>query len=587
MSPPSSLSRLLPSALMVILPGVGFAASNAVAATAGWSVLHIGFFLVGLGVASYWSVIAFGRPAVLAEIPTPPRYMTRKAQYEAGRIAFAAICVVLYAMLAFGHREALPAIQLFSPELYERFAREVEGNAPNYVMVVLLVTAVFLALLKLETDWNPLFLLRQLIHRWVSIPQFAAEIVSLGEAALEVPAGARAAVAGNKATPHVAPGDFDKDRQTVDRIWAELAYLYLWLRQQEQRGADATFFNEPSFGWAEIRREVAGAAAQVAALKEGSGRDLAQAFTDGHELLSGLRRKVCRLVACYLVFRNGTEEDVRAAARAIGIPMADCACENPLRYAVIYVVGISASVYVAVNTSAFLYDVATGVAPMKALAQPPELVTRWVALCAANIGVPIIVILALRCLGWTADPHRRQAYLVAYCWVFLVALVVAPLSLAGAMKLVASAPVMALPYLALVQRAAKWAIIPALVAVYVAYYLDRQTDPRLPNVGEGSSIAARLLNAFLFALFVLLVSLPPTATIRASQQPAVWPTEKLQVVAAGTMFFMALALAAIAQFALRKPAAARAAAPAPSGAAGTSPAPPPALPGPGTAPGAA
>ena len=86
-----------------------------------------------------------------------------------------------------------------------------------------------------------------------------------------------------------------------------------------------------------------------------------------------------RVAACYLVFKNGTEEDVNRAARALGIPTADCVCENPLRYAVIYILGICGSVWFSVTMSAILFDWAHGHGFVEGLGQSTDLVTRWVA----------------------------------------------------------------------------------------------------------------------------------------------------------------------------------------------------------------
>jgi hypothetical protein len=102
-------------------------------------------------------------------------------------------------------------------------------------------------------------------------------------------------------------------------------------------------------------------------------------------------------------------------------------------------------------------------------------------------------------------------------------------------------------------RGVKWAVGPALICVYIAHYMDRQTDPRLPNVGaDGKSMGVRLLYSVLFSLFVLAVLPPPTAAITASPSSS-WSMAKLQVVAMGTIFLMTLTLALVAQFGLRKP----------------------------------
>jgi hypothetical protein len=351
MSQQSILSRTLAALPLALLSGAALAQAQPGAAPGEGSAVHFIVFLVGLGLAAYWSVEAFARPAVLADLPTPPRYMTRSRQYKAGLCAFVGLSLLFYGILAYGHRDALPAVRLLNPSLYEMFAKEVEGNTPNYLLIVALLSGAFLGLLKLEAEWNPLFVLRRLILRWVAVPEFANELMQRGESALVVPPSGQAMVIGNPATPHVAAEDFRKDRQSLDRIWAELAYMYAWLDRQDEDGVDATFFAEPSFGWRQLQQDFANAAARIAPLKTGQGAEQAQ-FASVHQLVSAVRRRMCRLLACYLVYRNDTEADVIARARAFGIQICDDACENPLRYAVLYIVTIGVSVWLSVNFAA-------------------------------------------------------------------------------------------------------------------------------------------------------------------------------------------------------------------------------------------
>ena len=425
----SSASRRLPFSVAAALlgaPTASFAQAQDTPATP--SALHATAFAVGLGVAAWMAVKAFDRPSSLAGLQTPPRYTTRNTQYLAGRIGFTAMCALLYSVLIVGHAEVLPAIKQLSPALYEQFVPG--GGTSNYLLAVVLVTSFFLAFLNLDQEWNPLNMLREVIRSWVSIPQLASNLVARGEVGLDVPQQARAAIVAGAATPYVAIGDFEKDRDSIDRIWAELAYLYAWLRRQDGP-ADATFFQDPSFGWSELSAEFGDIAARIGRLKDGYAH-AAMEFPDVKARVFALRKKMWRVVACYLVFKNGTDEDVSRAARALGIPTEDCVCENPLRYAVIYILGICGSVWLSVTMSAILFDWVEGRGLLEALGQSSELVTRWIAFSAANIGVPIIVILAMRYIGWRANPRTQQAYLVSYCWVFVVALAVAPLSLGAA-----------------------------------------------------------------------------------------------------------------------------------------------------------
>ena len=134
----------------------------------------------------------------------------------------------------------------------------------SYPLVVIFSAAIFVSLLKVEKDWNPLFVLRRVVQGWVSIPQFANAIMVMARDELLVPVEARATVAGDPDTPYVTLGDFDKDRRSLDRHWAELCYIRLWLEHHRAQGSHFTFFNEPSFAWEQLQADYYNARDRIA-----------------------------------------------------------------------------------------------------------------------------------------------------------------------------------------------------------------------------------------------------------------------------------------------------------------------------------
>jgi hypothetical protein len=76
--------------------------------------------------------------------------------------------------------------------------------------------------------------------------------------------------------------------------------------------------------------------------------------------------------------------------------------------------------------------------------------------------------------------------------------------------------------------------------------------PDLPNIDHSSkTLGWRLLNCFVFAAMTLFILLPPLLALQA-RSGATWDTSKLQFVASGATFCVALGLAVAAQFAIRK-----------------------------------
>src|ERR1044071_9884621 len=130
--------------------------------------------IFGMAFAAYWAYEAFDAPPIkLGDGPTLPRYMTQPTQYRLGVLAYVGVCLLVYALIAYFHKPLLPLVRVLAPELYETIEKSMSDGSLPYPLVVIFSAAMFVALLKLDKDWIPLFVLRRVVHGWVSIPQLA------------------------------------------------------------------------------------------------------------------------------------------------------------------------------------------------------------------------------------------------------------------------------------------------------------------------------------------------------------------------------------------------------------------------------
>src|SRR6266851_1748311 len=474
--------------------------------------------LLGMAFAGYWAYEAFDTPPIkLGDGPTLPRYMTQPAQYRLGVIAYVGACLMVYALIAYFHRDLMPLVGAIMPELYKTIEQSMTDGSLTYPLVVIFSAAIFVSLLKVEKDWNPLFVLRRVVHGWVSIPQFANAIMVMARDELLVPVEARAGVAGDPDAPYITVGDFDKDRRSLDRHWAELCYIRLWLEHYRAQGSNFTFFNEPSFAWEQLRSDYESARYLIAPLKRGDVTDT-NIFADVAGKIEALRRQYCRLAACFLVFKNQTQKNVLRDAKQFGVTITpDIPRANPLRYTAIFFVAIMIAIYIGVSLSAMTWDLLHGNLHA-ALSQDPDLITWWIGYALAIYGMPILAVLLLRYLGWTIDPGQPNSYLISYATVFLVGLGVSVTCLAIAIKLAGTTPAATLSFHDLVLTRLKWSISPAIVSVYIAYHVDRQIDPLLPDTGsyEFWRLPQRLMSCFFFGLLVASFSALPALSISTS-----------------------------------------------------------------------
>jgi ABC-type amino acid transport substrate-binding protein len=507
--------------------------------------------VLGMAFAGYWAYQAFDKPPInLGDGPALPRYMTQPSQYRTGVIVFVGTCLLIYALIAYFHQQLVPIVGVISPELQEAILKSMNGGSLSYPLVVIFSAAIFVTLLKVEKDWNPIFVLRRVVHGWVSIPKIANALMVIIRDELIVPAEARAGVAGDPDTPYVTIGDFDKDRRSLDRRWAELCYIRRWLEHHRTQGSHFTFFSEPSFAWEQLQADYYNARDRVAPLKRGEVND-ANIFADVAAKIEALRRQYCRLAACFLVFKNETQKDALRDAKQFGVIVTtDAPRANPLRYSPIIVVTIIIAVYLGVSISSMTWDL---------LHQTPvilesEIATRWMLYGLANYGMPIIAVLLLRYLGWRIDQSQPNSYLVSYATIFLVALCVGATCIGLVQMVLGQVAINEVGQFAKqVASNVKWSLSPAVVAIYMIYHVDRQIDPLLPDLGsvEHWRLPQRLMSCIFFGFLVAGFSLLPTLEIAVSR--SAWPIEKLQLVILGTTFIVALIMAVVGEFLLIAP----------------------------------
>jgi uncharacterized membrane protein YciS (DUF1049 family) len=510
-----------------------------------WSWAHLIATVLGVLVAIRWAYQAFGRPPVeLADAPTFPKYMTSQRQYRLGSLVYVLFAVIFFVLLIYLNKEVIPIVQLFDAPLSQAIIAAANQSSPPYLLIVAAMGMVYLYLLTKEAPWNVLLMMRDLIHRWISIPSLAHDVVVQIQRCLRVPGDAIAQVV--KECPSVGAEDFSKGKNTIDRNWAEVCYMRWWLGRKQDSGSDANFFEEESFGFNKLHDEFEKIAADIGKVKRGSTQILAERITALHKNFS-------RLIACYLIYRNDDRARLIEEARTFGIRLEKPTQDNPLVYSVVYIITLIACVYVGVYASAVLFDwLYNGDTLLRAIAdQGGANIHAWILFSAGNYGLTIVLILSLRigarALGVGTD------HLVTYCWTFLIALVTGPFVLAVLAKYVHPIdPYKTMQPLALFLQMLVWGLGPALISVYITYYLDRQTSSDLPKIDHSmSTVGWRLLNSFAFGAGTVLLLLPSLLTIPHTDAVP-WELDKLRFVSTGTTFLLSAGLAVAAQFALRK-----------------------------------
>ena len=504
--------------------------------------------LCGVAVAAWWAMDAFDRPSInIADQAILPRYMTNQSQYRLGVFIFILFSCGFFLLLVIDHEEVFAVLSLLDGwgMVPKGLADAAKERAAPYLLVVGLVGAIYLYLLKREGRWNVLLMMRDVIQRWISIPQLAREIVTQIKDALRVPEASIAKVLTR--SPGLVREDFAKDRATPDRIWATTCYMEWWLNDKREAGDDATFFEQDGLDFDKVQQDFQQLADGMRPLNDTAAAQFKIAM---RPTVEKLYKGFSRLVACYLLYHTASRKDLCAEAERFGMKFPYQAPDNPLRYWIVYVIALVISVHLGVYISAVGFDLLHGTADF---AQDPQLAWAWVMYTLSNFGLAILAVLLIRLALRMSQLERNQSHLITYCWTFVVGVLVGPLGLTIAVHFspYPNLREMSLPdlYFLLIQ----WGIAPGLVCVYISYYLDRQTYYDLPNIVHSpATFAWRLLNCFAFAALTVFLLMPSILTVKATPPIDAWSTAKLQFVSAGCTFFLVLGLALAAQFALRK-----------------------------------
>jgi hypothetical protein len=511
-------------------------------------VAHWIIALVGTLLAARWALEAFNRPAVaIADVPTFPRYMTSRFQYQLGSAIFVIFACGFFLLLVRLHREVVETLDALSVPIPKEILHAIKQQSPSYLVVIIAMGAVYLYFLNKETEWNLLLMMRDVIQRWISIPQLAARIVAQIQFSLRVPEEAVASVIAD--SKGVGQQDFRKGSNTPERIWAETCYMRWWLIQGHETGEDAIFFSTESFAFVKLLDEFQRVSSDMEKWKSG-GAVVDLAIAELPQKIKDLHKRISRLVACYLIYRHDSRKELCGAARNFGIDLSVPAPENPLRYWIVYAAVLVALVYIGVCASAIGYDLLTGQGMN--FAQDQNRTLAWIMYTLSNYGLAIFVILLLRFTARSLQIDSNQSHLITYCWTFLVAIVAGPLGLTLAVHFFGEGRFPEMPLAQLYFNMLNWGLGPALVSVYISYYLDRQIYDDLPDIDHSSATFVwHLSNCFLFAAVNVFLLLPQILSLTA-QQNAIWDSPKLRFVAAGCTFYVALGLALAAQFALKK-----------------------------------
>jgi hypothetical protein len=491
----------------------------------------LGLFLVGC-----WASDAFARakPEVTGrEVPpreVPLRFLARRNLIVSGTIVYVIACMVIFALIVLFYKNVMVIAELLKiPEIeITEWKEALDITNPSYLLTVAFACAVFVGLLKLENDYNPVLVFRKIIYGWIGIPSLAEDIRDLILDKLVIPEAAL-----SRACSDVPGGGQAQGDAITKSKWAELCYMRSWLEEQKRRGDEPELFHDSSFNWDQLVADF------------DTHRTAAMTKFEWNNGLEKLRENFATMIACYLIYTNPTRPELVTDATLFGIKLRRREQENPLTLTIVYTVTLIISCYIGVFISGALFDLANGaVLTIASLSKNAAYSVRWTGLALGNYGIPIIAILLVRYIIWRANPNRVYSRISLYAWIFVISFCLAPIGLSLSSEIFGQQPLPWSQFWSLPPTRISSAFGPALTCVLINHHLDAAIE-------EHSSAATRqpalkqVLISVGFTLIVLVFTLPALAGIpnRAGE----WSVDKVQWVALGTVATITLSLGLISQ----------------------------------------
>lgn len=525
--------------------------------------------LIGAIFAMNFAAQTFREAVAVNDMPTPLEYLVRRRPRLLGQTAFVCFCLASYAFVLFFYRQ-LPQLAEFLPDQAKQVAQAVlktvgspvghtsasgtsSGSDKSYslLVVVVAITTTFLYIIRTSFKGNIVFAFRSLVYNWIAVPIACQHATGQLLDNLNVPDEDRLDLQLDPRL-HIHLADFDGSAGPIKKQWAELAYMDLWIRRQKKECQGAEVFIACSFDADQLEREFI-ALRELTRLLDGERDD--EAFAATLELLKRLRAKYARYVSCILMSVSSSRVDFYRRCNEVGINPGLLTVENPFHYSAQFVVTLAIAIAVGPYLFAVGYDLNQGRGVVAFIDQKFEYLWTWLILGFASYLMPILVVLLARYISWLRSEVREHVSLAIYAWVFLSVLIISLIAAAVA--------TLSLRYgypndwtwevvVEAVRRNAPWTIAPALTAVYINYYLDRQADPSKPNIDQRKeTVVPRLLMAFAYTFGIALLSLLIVAYQQISEQ--IWPRTETQFIVVGTTALVNLALCLTAQFGLKKP----------------------------------
>lgn len=496
----------------------------------------VGYLVISLatGLALLLSYRSFQRRSVqLGDEPTLPRYITPRTRYWVGITLYCLLAAGVFLLLIWQWIPVQPLISLIVQSVaagdLAQFFERLDGRS----VLPLIFGGIYLLLLTLESRFNPLQLMRDVIYDLFAQPRHVQEVYKVLRTSRlsDIDAQIKNEIVSTLWVPSIEKGDFDKSSDTVEYRWAYSCVLFNKIKSYADDSSYQRFFTEPSLKWGDICLSFQASSERVAAWRTAPPHyTKTLRLIDDLDKLGGL---LARLLACIVVFGSSGEEELWRTVNLLGGNVRRARLKHTYKYFLTFTAAVVGGVLVGREIAVLLHNL---IFADQALRHFSFDTFRWVLYAVAIYMVPIVLVFAGRVAADRFVSPAEQRYYGFYTLVIVTGFLVST-SVSGLILGLSQSPEN-FRFLVAFGDSMRWGILPALMAGFVAYQMDTLVADDEPK----SRMLARAAGRFLaWGLVALVVTLYAT-----DELGPVEPGLRFTIVV--TTVFVVGALAGVARF---------------------------------------
>ena len=433
-------------------------------------------YAVGFLLSSYLGYKSFNKQlTTVADTPTYPRYLTNQRLFTTGIIGYALMAGLLFIFVIAYWMPLRPLISIALKSIGVVDSKTIVDITAENALAPIIAVALVIYLLRWDSAYNPLRIIRRAFYDFVAIPRKAYEVhTELRNSDL---IGKFEDKKGDiiqtlDVAESLDSGDFDKNKNTIEYRWANICILCFEITSYANEKSYRSFFGDRSLNWGEIREQHSKLSQTVAAWKLNT-PEYAESM-DLLKKLENLEGQMYWLLTFLHFYGSNSDDALRKKISMYGSKSEENKLVKPCQKIVFIGLGVGGATLIGHELGVFIcqaldYTVDGALPPLFGL---EALV--WLAYAMAGIWLPTAIVIAVRCKMFRVMPVGKEEHWAFYLLTFISVFLFSVLAFIVVHRIFhffdGHAP--AVDFISDIKTFSRWGIFPALIASFCAYCID-------------------------------------------------------------------------------------------------------------------